>query len=840
MARLMCVANGNNTDAATWAVIDSTSFLESETSQSIALPQSTYPTTYTQFTPGAITIDGIAVRVSTRVGTTGTVTFGLYNHTLGAIVAATEVTLNMTDVVDGVAASQDGGWLFVKFAPVLLLAANNYSVVGKTSSASQLNLYGASTTNPSRILRTTTTQAPVAGDDRFIMGEWTAAATMTTRTVTLNDTGAAVDYGSASTSQVTPALSISNGGIVLAGTTAATTYVQKISGNVVVYNGGILRIATSGSRMPTDSSFTWTFDCGANVDFGIDVRRKGEYTAYGESKTRWTLLTGDEAAAQTVIGVVDTTGWKIGDTLVFAPTGTTTTQGETKVIQTVDSGVQVTLTAGLTNAHTGTGDVIGEVGNLTSNISILGISNTVGTFICFRESSLGVLDNITVQYYGGSTSNKNGVEIQHISTSTNSGTLINCAFRDGVAASNIGLSASGGSSNGAFFYMQNCVVFSTANITTMVIARGGNTGTPTFDVSNNLIIEPAGSGTCFNMALVTGVGGTCTNNRISGGTTGVSFSTSFVQDTVSNISGFKVHTNTTGMSSSSTQNKTVTNCDFISNSTGVSSHVGVSNFVSCNFLGNTSSGSSLVLVTTALSTFTSCVFRGRTSFNQPSGIQMSSIYGAIGKAVFNICSFGTTIAHTSGDVNWLSLNQTSLIFNSCTFASATEFPATVYTVIEENGSIQIQRKDDTDGNHVMYVKQAIITPDTIIYRTASPSIRITPKSATIPCSNKLASFKAFVNSGQTCTPTVYVRESVVGDGTDYNGNRVKLYVKANYNAGITTDTLLDTATISSEGAWEALTGVTASVTDDCILEFYCILDGNLGWCNFDDWSYTTA
>lgn len=46
------------------------------------------------------------------------------------------------------------------------------------------------------------------------------------------------------------------GGTVLAGTTASTTFVQKISGNVVVYNGGALRLGTSGSRMPSTSSFT--------------------------------------------------------------------------------------------------------------------------------------------------------------------------------------------------------------------------------------------------------------------------------------------------------------------------------------------------------------------------------------------------------------------------------------------------------------------------------------------------------------------------------------------------------------------------------------------------------
>jgi hypothetical protein len=78
---------------------------------------------------------------------------------------------------------------------------------------------------------------------------------MTTRTVTLNDT-TSVDYGSANTSVVTPALSIGKGGIVQAGTSASTTYIQKISGNVVIYNGGALRLGTSGTRMPTTSSFT--------------------------------------------------------------------------------------------------------------------------------------------------------------------------------------------------------------------------------------------------------------------------------------------------------------------------------------------------------------------------------------------------------------------------------------------------------------------------------------------------------------------------------------------------------------------------------------------------------
>lgn len=108
MARLMCVADGSNTSSSTWAVIDSTSFLESEAT-SASVP-TTYSTSYTQFTPGAITIDGIAIRVASRNGTTGTLSVELYNHTAAASVAGTEVTVNMSDVVSAsISNSGNGG-----------------------------------------------------------------------------------------------------------------------------------------------------------------------------------------------------------------------------------------------------------------------------------------------------------------------------------------------------------------------------------------------------------------------------------------------------------------------------------------------------------------------------------------------------------------------------------------------------------------------------------------------------------------------------------------------------------------------------------------------------------
>lgn len=831
----MAVADGNNTSSATWAVIDPTSFLESETA-STALTTSYVASSAS--TPGAITIDGIAVRIASRIASpTGTISVELYNSTGASSVAGTEVTINVSDLHLCSTTDANGGWVFFKFtSPVLLTAATNYQVRAKTSSSAQVNLYRDATANNwCRILRTTTTQAPAAADDRFVMGEWTAAGATTTRTVTINDTGVAVDYGSASTSVITPALSISAGGEVKVGTTAATAYVQRISGNVVVYWGGVLRLADTTTRMPTGSSLVFTFDCVVNVDFGIDVRNGGFFYGGGEIKQRWTLLSGDESASQTVIGVVSTSGWAAANELLFAPTGTTTGQAEVKSISTVNSSVQVTLSAGLTNAHTGTGDVIGEVGNLTANVRIVGTSAAVGTFIVFRAGSTGVLDNIGVRYMGSSVANKRGLEIQHINTSTGSVTIDSCVLRDSSNASCIVGSTLAA---GAFFYVSNSVFYGSA---LNVSVSGGSTGTPNFDFSDNLICSPSGT-TGMSINMYTGVTGTCENNIVCGFSTGLVITTAYLDATETKITGFKVHSTSTGVTSSTSTNKKVfISTSFVRNSSGAGTLGASSRFENCDFISNGVAGANIS--TGGLSgtiDFISCVFRGGTSFNQAIGVRTNALLSVCGECRFSLCSFGATTAHISADISLVNVQGCRFIFNNCTFASSTEFVATTYDLLTEDGMVAVQRKDGTAGGHLTYIRKGLATSDGVIYRTASPSLRLEPKSATIEAVTKLFPFKVPVNSGQTCTPTVYVRESVVGDGTDYNGSRIKLYVKANYNLGITSDTLLDTATGSSEGAWEALTGTTAAVTDDGVLEFYLTCTGTTGWINIDDFSATVA
>jgi hypothetical protein len=148
----------------------------------------------------------------------------------------------------------------------------------------------------------------------------------------------------------------------------------------------------------------------------------------------------------------------------------------------------------------------------------------------------------------------------------------------------------------------------------------------------------------------------------------------------------------------------------------------------------------------------------------------------------------------------------------------------------------MQNYQNVNSTFKSYDIYGILQSDTTFYNTASPSLRMTPNNATwklrhIP--NRLA-----VSSGDSPIISVYVRKSVAGDGTAYNGNQPRLMLRNNYQGGITADTALATATNSANGSWQQLTGTVPTVTRDCVIEFYVDCDGTLGWINVDDWNTT--
>lgn len=842
MARLCAIADGNNTSASTWGVINTTSYVESNATGTTV--PTAYANTYAQFTPGAITVDGAAVRLGTRSGTTGTFSIDLYNHTAAASVAGSEVTINMSDIDLCTTSNDNGGWYFFKFPSALtLIAANAYSVRMKTSSASQLTFVGTGSNAPSRFLRTTTTAAPVAGDDRFVIGEWDSPGSMTTRTVTLDNT-TVVDYGSASTSIVTPALSICKGGIVLSATTASTNFTQKVSGNIVIYSGGVFNVASAGTPFPTTSTFTLNMDCGANVDFGIIPRDGSEMKFYGEAKQRWTLLTSDEAAAATVIQVVSTAGWKAGDSLWFTPTGVTAGQGEARVISTVDSSTQVTLTTGLTTARTGTGDLVGEVGNLNSNVKIVGTSAGIGTYINVLTGADVVLDNVEVQYYGSSTLSKRGVACTY-TAAVGQMVLNSCAFRN---ASHPG-GAVGSTETTAIgqFSITNNIIYSTiANpsgpaTVTVKLTSGSDL---VYAFTGNLVAgSGAGTGVLFTTyrSYPTAV---IDNNNVAGFQTGVNStcSNTTIPETYCAITNLLVHTCNTGMVLSGSAYINIEDSKFIRNtSIGLTGLYSSGLITNCSFIGNATAGISSTTSGTLGGKFivNTCTFRGATGYNQAAGVAVSTA-GGMCDVMFNSCNFGQTVGHTTADINVTAMLYGRLVFNNCNFFSTNEVNATAHTLIGDSGGLFFQRIDGVAGAHKSIVTYNVVTPDNVIYSSGAPSLRMTPKSATVPATSKEFMFRVPINFGESCTPEVKVRQSVAGDGANYNGNFPKMYLKANYALGFTSDTLIATGTSACDGAFEVISSLTTTMPDEGVLEFYVTCDGTVGWVNIDDFSYTNS
>lgn len=450
MAYLMAVADGNLTAAGTWAVVDATSLLDSEAASSTALT-----TTYalsSAFTPGAITIDGIGVKPATVVSGTATVFVALDAATV--TVPGTEVSINITDfpVCSTGASNNEGGIVFFKFAvPVLLLAATPYTIKAKLGAGTgSVNLYrDATAANWSRLLRTTTTQAPTAADLLVIAKEWTAAGTGTARTVTMDSTSATAVLVGAGASG---AVNICKGGTISWGTTASTAYKWTVGNgttqsDIRVYSGG----TWLGNAPPASSSHDFvmnvTATTGSDGLSGFIVKNGGTATGTGATVTTTaTTLTTDASAADTSIAVVSTAGWANGDSVALASKTRTTTETETKVLGAITDGTHAAIAA-LSAAHGGGGTtgVVSEVYHLTRNIKMRSNQTALGSvgsaYVDFKPGSIVSFDYVEFAYLGANTATQRGIEIE---TTTGSCSLTHCSLHD---CRNYGLYLNTGSGN---------------------------------------------------------------------------------------------------------------------------------------------------------------------------------------------------------------------------------------------------------------------------------------------------------------------------------------------------------------------------------------------------------
>ncbi len=839
MAVFIAAADGVlSSAAAVWKTVDATSL--NYVSTGVTALTTAYQES-TAFTPGAITVTGIAVYVGVRAASaSGTISVRLAQA--GATVAGTEVTINVDDIDrPGGAGLNAPGLYFFKFAaPVLLIAATLYTVSAKTSVNGQVSLFRAAGTNWVRMLRTDTFGNPGAGDDWHILPEYTAAATKTNLTVEMDEV-AAVDYGSGSTDINLPGVSIGQGCALTYLNAAATNYVLQVSTVMRVWGGGFLNIGTVAAPTPRDSTKTLQFDNAADGNFGLYV--DGTAVLQGLSRTAdknvvQCLLNTDEAAAQTVLGVDTDTGWLTGDIIDIAPTTRTFSQSEQRTLAAGTTSTTITVTAGLTNAHSGTSPTQAEVILLTRNVIVRSVSTTAMGYVTIGDTGTLDADWVWFRYLGTTTEQKQGLQIRCnggtssasvrfcsvsdfeisgiVVYATDNRTLANIEVTDTVFSSRFAgaleralyLDATGG---------QN-ITLSNLTVTAIDGASGGRAGfqfsaAPYATISG---IRAAGcEGNGVEITTPTGaadilIGGALSNIIAhSNANAGLSVTGNFPVK----ISTISVWRNNNGLTTG-----------------GV--HISGPGYV--EITGGTIFGNNLnnIMYTAPVQvTMKSVTIAADTTFAVVDGIEFNGS-STLMFSRFEGCSFGEVsgifAAHTN-DINFGGgRKQVDLALIDTVLASAVEMLNE--SVLQGLSVIRYQKQDGVANTHLTdWVNWGTISRDTTVSHTGSPSERLTPTFSFTHFRFQSAPRIKPAASGASVSVECYVLK----DAT-YTGSAPRLMLKANAALGVDADTVIATS-VGSPGTWERLAGTAPAAPEDGAWQFYVDCDGLVGFINTDDW-----
>jgi hypothetical protein len=841
MAFLLSKQSGNWSSASTWEVAGFTSL----TFFSFTSVTTTYAPSASS-SPGAITMTGVWLCLYSRTATpTGTLDIQLWNNTSSAEVAL--VTVNVSDIPSTPNIGGARGIFFKFSSPVTLLAGTLYQIRLRTSSATQVAFWrtNSGATDWARIFTTSTTAAPSATDILYIQGSYNGVGSKTDITVTMDNNNSTL-YGGVLTGY---------GGTLDWLTNTSTEL--RLNGEVwsgaaisLLITAGTFRMGSTASRIQPGVTASLIIDAGTLNARRIQIQDTGQFIAAGSTMSyTWTRLSSDVLAGATIATTSVATGWSAGSEIVISPTirhasTATTVQYDRRTLTSV-SGTTLGFSS-LTNPHSGTGEFAADVINLTRNCRIQSLSPTlrtymtVGTNLCdinLNEvefinfgSTVGAVNFIGSGasgslYIKNSSFNDCGMGVS-LTTATNFYNTIvdNCVYNTRAATSGsmishaVAVTAQPISVNS--YISNNCMIFGGTSSASIGISIANNA----IDVENNSI-SGVQAAACFQYGQTSTyiISGKFNNNiaRFSG-------------------NGFQVYfadTFTTG--NHPTGNKAIRNLNFGFYIPGSTNTRIVDLLLTGNSVAN-------LLCAYAVNANTKNVSINNASvqsdplYTSPVGILLSqSAYPSRSASVevtFNNCNIGTLVAHTTADVRFSveSDQDCELLFNNCNLGSSIEVSQSQF--MSKISKVSFQRVDQVNGAHRTYYNNGLLTLDTTIYRSSGKSVRLTPSTSTSV--QDFGYKKIPVRGSSTPTISVWVRKSVVGDGSAYNGSQPRLLLKNNQaiaNFGTYNDIVLATAS-SSNGTWEQLSS-TLPVTpyEDTAFEVYLDCSGTTGWVNVDDW-----
>jgi hypothetical protein len=817
VATLVSKTNGNFTTAATWAVADAISLLSTEVSNAAS---TTSFISSAAFTPGAITIDALGVKVISRSATPSG-TFSVRLAIAGVAVAGTTVTVNVSDITQTV-----NGWHIFKFAvPVTLAAATAYTLQIQSSVANAVTLYKSATAGDwSRILRTTTTQAPAAADNILVAGELTGAGTSNTWTVTMDNTAA---------TSWTGGLEISGKGTLDYSTAISTTFQLRMGSTMLLNGAGTLQMGTLASPIPASSKAQLEFVVASNVQFGLNCRGDYFLNTYGAVKTGRALLAADLAVAGTSLTTNVSTGWLSGDVIAVASTTQTTTQSESLTLSGNASGTTVPVSAA-SFAHSGTAGSQAEIVNITRNVNIFGQSTTLQTFINLGATGVVNINYTAFKFMGSAVTGSRGIDI---ATTTGSCAITGCALSNFEATSSFGFNLNAAANNNitisdcVSYRIQSAFINCVAHTNTGILIQNcwGITG---LGAASSILQSTATAGT-YNGIVAVSAGG-------AGIQIGSSTPTSSLV-----MSNFTAHSNgaagliITGVTCLSSDPLTITGVTAWRNVTRGIHIVGSSNIVidTASLFGNVTGNIEFITNVSSSITLKGVTALGGLSPQAPSGIKFS--VDCMDITIEN-SFFGFVIPHGTADIDFGTVKQTlsRVSFRNTQFNS-TNTVANVLSLIGDS-FVGSSKHQGAGTSHFAWTRVGTLRNDLVLFDPATPgseSLRYTFSNLNTFANAVTPLKRVIVPSGKSLKVTASVRTSTVGDGTAYLATTYpRLVVKANPAVGVNSTTVLATATAASSGAWEVISGTTGVATDNGVLEFYIEAVGPItGWMNIDSW-----
>lgn len=820
MANLIAKQSGNFEDASSWGLGSTEGLVLTQYSSGTTLTTSYQFSSAFTVTAGQ-QIDGIMVRVyKYSAGATGTFTLCLSENRSTAI-SGTEVVVDLANL----SPSTEYQWVFCKFDSTHTATGGTGYGVGLKASGTNLVVGGrqnSTAANWMHVLRLTSTQAPAAGDTLWVVGEHTNATT----------NGWTLSYGETVSAAYT-GLVVGYSSTVQIETSASTAYVMTLAGNLLIEKGGTFQAGSVATPMPSTSSFTLTFQLASDVQYGISVYSGGTLTMQGNALSYdRCLLAADASIGATALTSSVTTGWKSGDQIAIATTDADRTHSESRILDGDASGTTINITAGLTYAHTGTSPFQAEIIHLTRNVKITTSSASYRTYIYTYAGSAQVnMDWVEFINFGSATSSKQGLVCQ---TTTGSIAVNNCALHDG---------------NGNWIYVTGTA---TANVTIQDNVGYNLTGT-----NSSIYTASAIDSSCVidgNWLMTLGgagiyLDGYCTvSDNVIVGWSATSSAFYLNKANVTSLTWFtgnKAHScagNAITFSSTATIfAPTLTSFIYWNVGTGLNFLSVIDGITITGITGYGANTTHIYMVTTFNGLCEDSYFGNTSVYTSGKGITLATANTPV-NMIFDNVDFRpsvTGVTAVSTLVNFTANLASRIVFRWC---KMTTDVANAVSGMSGNARpssyVRIEQWDQTPGSHAYFAAEGIIMPDTARYATSSPGQRVYGVNGGSGYMESGPKQVALAN-GESVTWSVKVRKSsgAAGDSGTYAGTEPQLMVRASYDGGLMSDTLLDTAAAAVD-VWETLTGAVGPVTGPCVVEAYVRLDNNSNtqFVTLDDWS----